>query len=169
MEYVEETVELAEQTASGTGDVADTAGKLSMIMEEFTESSQNLKEIAEYLQEGIATFILFSSISPSKISRKKVPGIKKSLSRITSTNIPSGLRPRLPSGEKKHLPAKTSLANTWNARHKGNNLAQGNKKRQSAVSITGSLNSNSPGPQQKKPVRLKKAAKRGNDGRKVSQ
>jgi methyl-accepting chemotaxis protein len=159
VEYVEETVELAEQTASGTGDVADTASKLSIIMEEFTESSQNLKEIAEYLQEGIATFILVSSISPSKISRKKAPEIKKSLSRINSTKVSSGLRSRVPTGEKKYLPVKASLANSWKARHKGNNVSLGNKKKQSIVSISRNLDSNSSGLQPKKPAKIKKAAK----------
>src|SRR5690606_17198042 len=49
---------IAEQTADGTQQVALTAQQLSSTMEEFTDSSQNLKYIAEDLQNGIAAFIL---------------------------------------------------------------------------------------------------------------
>ncbi|MGK7390905.1 MAG: HAMP domain-containing protein [Candidatus Cyclobacteriaceae bacterium M2_1C_046] len=58
VKYVEEVVAIAEQTAAGTENVSSTAQILSSTMEEFTDSSQQLKFIAEDLQTGIAAFRL---------------------------------------------------------------------------------------------------------------
>jgi methyl-accepting chemotaxis protein len=58
VKYVEEVVDIAEQTAGGTENVAGTAQQLSATMEDFTDSSQQLKLIAEDLQTGIAAFKL---------------------------------------------------------------------------------------------------------------
>ncbi|ELR69708.1 Two-component hybrid sensor and regulator [Fulvivirga imtechensis AK7] len=59
VKYVEEVVDIAEQTANTTEGVASTAQQLSASMEEFTESSQNMKFIAEDLQMGISAFKLY--------------------------------------------------------------------------------------------------------------
>lgn len=73
VKYVEEVVDIAEQTANTTEGVASTAQQLSAAMEEFTESSQNMKFIAEDLQMGIAAFKLYPTnerelhISPHRI------------------------------------------------------------------------------------------------------
>ena len=64
VKYVEEVVAIAEQTATGTQQVAGTAKGLSSSMYELTVSSQRLTDIADDLQLGLSNFQLLEEIEP---------------------------------------------------------------------------------------------------------
>lgn len=124
VKYVEEVVDIAEQTANTTEGVASTAQDLSASMEEFTESSQNMKFIAEDLQRGIAAFRLYSTHDNDL---RLTPHIARSQSRLFS--IKSSQSAKLP---KRRTTTPSVLKGTSND-IKAHAQRKGNAKRKSSA------------------------------------